>query len=448
MPPVSGKPQPFLFIMKGRLFKMDYPTAGYAKAAITPPCGTLLSGYACIRRALNIHDNLFARVIAIKADEIFIIVQLDLLMVNDKFIAALCGLLEKKYCVSSKNVFVSCIHTHSGPMDEMAGGGYFDMSVSDGPIAQGILKQIVLCTGQALSNLCGFSLSAAKSHLSGIGLNRRDPSAPIDDGLFVLSFDRSDGKKIVVYNYACHPTIMNAKNKSVTADYPGQAAKILESQESVACALFLNGACGDVSTRFTRKESSFSEVARIGSILGGEVLKLLNSENHQFPLTEIKSASASIEAKIKALPSLNEAKTALSKALEKKEKAEKSNMEKGRLRLVQSAYEGALMNLEAVKNIGSKKSVSFQIKALKIDDIFFVYIPGELFTPLALKLKRNFKGTDVNVVCYGNGNYSYIPDRKSYEEGGYETMTALFAPGEGERIIGAAVSLIKLMLDK
>ena len=424
---------------------MENPTAGYSKAIITPPFGTLLSGYACVRRAENIHDDLFARVVTIKMDETFIIVQLDLLMVSDKFIAALCDLLEKKYCINSKNVFVSCIHTHSGPMDETVGGGYFDMSVGDGPIAQNVLKQIVWCAGQALSNLCEFKLSSEKSHLRGIGLNRRDPSIPIDDSLFVLSLNRTDGKKIVMYNYACHPTIMNAKNKAVTADYPGQAAKILESQEPVVCALFLNGACGDVSTRFTRKEPSFSEVVRIGSILGGEVLKLLNSGSSQFPLTVLKSASDCIEVKIKALPSLDEAKSALSKALEKKDAAEKGHMEKGKLRLIQSAYEGALMNLETVKNIGSQKSIKFQMKALKINDIFFVYIPGELFTSLSLKLKGSFSGLDVNIVCYGNGNYSYIPDRRAYDEGGYETMTALFAPGEGEKIIDTAVSLIESM---
>mgnify|MGYP000864362676 FL=1 len=425
---------------------MVTPAAGYAKATITPPLGTLLSGYACARRAESIHDNLFARAAVIKADETFIIVQLDLLMVSDKFIASLCGRLEKKYSIKSKNVFVSCIHTHSGPMDETDGGGYFDMSVSDGPIADGVLKQIIWCAGKALSNMCGFSISTQKSHLRGIGLNRRDPSYPIDDSLSILSLNRTDGKKIVMYNYACHPTIMDAGNRSVTADYPGQAANILESQDNIACALFLNGACGDVSTRFTRKEASFSEVRRIGSILGGEALKLLNLGDSPAPLTDIKASSAALDVKVKELPSLEKAKSELSKALEAKVKAEKAHIEKGRLRLVQSAYEGALMNLGIVKNIGSKKSIYFQIKALKINSVFFVYIPGELFTPLALKLKGNFPDINLSIVCYGNGNYSYIPDKKSYGEGGYETMTALFAPGEGERIIDAASSLVKSML--
>ena len=76
-------------------------------------------------------------------------------------------------------------------------------------------------------------------------------------------FERTDGKRCLVYNYACHPTVLNADNRLRTADLPGAVAARLHEFDEV---ILLNGSCGDISTRFTRKGYGFAELDRFADI--------------------------------------------------------------------------------------------------------------------------------------------------------------------------------------
>lgn len=433
--------------------KMEKAKIGYSKQIINPPLGTPLCGYDYKRYAEGIHDNLYVRVIVIEKDETFVLVQLDLIGVDSYFIDLVNNSILRKYKINKENVVVSCIHTHSGPTgtinhNRSENEGYKDTFFSlDSTLVDYIIRQITWGVGEAIKNLCRFTLSYSNSRLQGVGLNRRLPSIPIDDELQVLIFKREDIKKIIIYNYACHPTVMNHLNIQVTADYVGEAARILESQDEVACAAFYNGECGDVSTRFIRSEASFSEVKRIGDILGGEVLKLINQRRTVEELEIIRTKSISIKMMIKSLMNLEEAKKTVADAKEKKEEAEAeaTGIKGGDLRLYQSAYEGAVFNLKMVKEYENVEKIDLEVKVLRINDRYIVYIPGELFTSLGIKLKDKFGEGKILISCYSNGLISYIPDLEAYNEGGYETLTSPFAAGEGEKLIDKIESLIESM---
>lgn len=415
---------------------------GYSKQIINPPLGTLLAGYDYERHAEGIHDNLYARAIVIEKGELFVIVELDLLGVDRFFVDFLCSSLTEKYAVKKDNILVSCIHTHSGPK------GISIPSSFDNNLIDYIIRQVAFAVGEALENMDCFTLSYRNSRLQGVGLNRNSPSAAIDNELKVILFTREDNKKIVLYNYACHPTVMNRLNMQISADYPGEASALLESRENIVCAAFYNGECGDVSTRFTRLESSFSEVRRIGNILGGEVLKLISQRGIEGHIQNIRVKSIQVDLKVKKLMKIKEAEEALEKAKAKKEEAEAKGLGGGELRVYQSVFEGAVQNLKLIESIGSLDNIEIEVKVLQIDQRYIVYIPGELFTNLGLMLKNKCKESNILISCYSNGYSGYMPDIEAYNQAGYETLSSKFAPGEGEKLVNRIVCLIESMKEE
>ena len=79
------------------------------------------------------------------------------------------------------------------------------------------------------------------------------------------------GKRAIFYSFPCHPTVLSAGNLLVSADFAGQIEKHLHGDFTV----FANGAAGDISTRFTRQESSFEECERMGKLAADYILTLL-----------------------------------------------------------------------------------------------------------------------------------------------------------------------------
>jgi hypothetical protein len=77
------------------------------------------------------------------------------------------------------------------------------------------------------------------------------------------------------------------------------------------------------------------------------------------------------------------------------------------------------------------------------NELALVGFPGDAFTELsmAIRLKSPFAHT---IVCEqsGNGNISYVPDRKAFLEGGYEVNSARFSPGGGELLVEAVQQLL------
>ncbi|MHB1457540.1 MAG: GNAT family N-acetyltransferase [Armatimonadota bacterium] len=85
------------------------------------------------------------------------------------------------------------------------------------------------------------------------------------------------------------------------------------------------------------------------------------------------------------------------------------------------------------------------IQLIRLGDIAIVGVPGELFTSLGMEIKRRspFKYTIVTAIA--NDYIGYLPDRKAFELGGYQTWTGLQCPAEigtGEAIVEAVVELM------
>jgi hypothetical protein len=90
------------------------------------------------------------------------------------------------------------------------------------------------------------------------------------------------------------------------------------------------------------------------------------------------------------------------------------------------------------------KPLDTEVQAIAVgDDLAWVGMPGDAFVELGLAIKQNspFRKTIVSEQS-GSGAISYVPNRKAFPEGGYEVISARFAPGGGEMLSEAAIRLL------
>jgi neutral ceramidase len=77
------------------------------------------------------------------------------------------------------------------------------------------------------------------------------------------------------------------------------------------------------------------------------------------------------------------------------------------------------------------------------NEVAWVSLPGEIFTELGLAIKQDSPFPHTIIAELANGSIGYIPSRRAYEQGNYEVVSARCAQGSGERLVDAAVKMLK-----
>lgn len=86
------------------------------------------------------------------------------------------------------------------------------------------------------------------------------------------------------------------------------------------------------------------------------------------------------------------------------------------------------------------------LTAIRLGDVAFVGIPGELFARLSLQLRERSPFRHTFVIGLANEEIGYIPDRQAYADGGYQTWPGWqcrVAPGTGEAMIEQALEMLE-----
>ena len=100
--------------------------------------------------------------------------------------------------------------------------------------------------------------------------------------------------------------------------------------------------------------------------------------------------------------------------------------------------------LDVAARKGEPQHVEVQVIALG-NEIAWVSLPGEIFVELGLAIKQDSPFPQTIIAELANGAIGYIPSRRAYSQGNYEVESARCAEGSGERLVDAAVRLLKEM---
>ena len=231
--------------------------AGVASVDVTPAPGQPLWGYSNRPQpATGKLDPLMARALVLACgDSRAAIVTLDLGRTpEDPLLADLRLRSLSKHKVG--NLLVTASHTHAAPSLESLDG----KANAYGPtVIDGIDKAI----GEAVANMVPVRLGIGRG-TADLGHNRRhflpdgrvamqwrnvehEPTSPVDKEFVVVRFDREDGSPLaVLLHYACHPVVLGPDNLEYSADFVGEACRIVDEKLKSTC-LYLQGGCGNIN---------------------------------------------------------------------------------------------------------------------------------------------------------------------------------------------------------
>jgi hypothetical protein len=425
---------------------------GFASQKITPETGVQLAGFLGERRALGIHDDLFVKALCLNFSDKnkYIFIVLDTVAVFKEFSMEISESIEKESGIPREHIFISATHTHSGP--EGLGSVHLSgvseavpvVGRDDEKLVEYTVHQTITAALKAISkNYEGKLEFASVKFKEQVCGSRRVEGNENPMETKVLLLRALSGEIVLAYNFGCHPTVLHEENLYISADFPGKVASVLaENINSLESVVFFNGAAGDISTRFFRKESSFNEVNRIGTIIANNIkdslpsLSELNFDEKHFGAKHIP-----ISLRIKEFPSQESLDAMLKQAQSELENAKKEGIKN--LRLYQSKIEGINGILASASLLGNSKYLDTFIKIILLDDLIFVGIPGEIFSTLGKQIEDGLKPRKVVLVGYCWDYIDYILDAKAYEEGGYEAITALIEKGEGEKIVETIIKEAK-----
>ncbi|HJN18689.1 MAG TPA: hypothetical protein QGH10_24515, partial [Armatimonadota bacterium] len=210
-------------------------TAGAAKACITPPLGTSLAGYFTDRKAVDIHDDLYAKALIVDdgSDAVALVV-CDMICCPREVLDRAKEIAHARLGIPPTSITISCTHTHTGPatagllgaVKEEAYNEWLAPRIADAlQMAFRRMQPAVACSGVGLEPNEVFNrrwVMKDGTVKMNPGIANPDlvrPSGPTDPEVGVLALETTDGTPIAaVINYALH-YVGGGDGLVVSADY-------------------------------------------------------------------------------------------------------------------------------------------------------------------------------------------------------------------------------------
>lgn len=419
--------------------------AGAVEIDITPPVGSGFDGYAARQgKSLGVHDPLLAQLLLLRAgDDQVVLISLDLLGVSLAFTQQVRDGIEQAIGVPARCMMVACSHTHSGA------GGFLPphpgiSTNQDLDLQHWVAEHLIGAAIWAEQRLQKAQLGVGRGSLEGIGLNRNDPeNGPVDKDAVVLLVQDDSGKPLaVMMNYGCHPTVLGYQNRFFSADYPGAARSTLRQIYPDTIFLYTNGASGDVSTRFTRRDQSFEEVGRMGRLLASETLRLMQTIKTQ-TTSKLSGQVSPVELRFRSFPSPQIAQRDLERLQAELEALKIAQGEHGEIRKAITRVEGAAGQVLLAKELAGRSLNESQLQLLEIGELSLVGVPGEPFTRTVLEIKNQSPNPNIAVVSYANDYQGYFPDALSIKEGDYEALISPYGADVADGLRQAVLHLLQ-----
>jgi hypothetical protein len=323
-------------------------------------------------------------------------------------------------------------HTHNGPAGVVSRLHPADDDRGSSDLRTAFVTTCAAAIAEARERMEPVELLFGQAETSGLAANRNDPTGPYDSRVSVLATRTSAGKRTaVLVHFACHPTILGADNLFTSADFPGALKRALctslDQEGSAPVVLYVNGAAGDVSTRFTRLSQDAGEVERVGAGLAAAVAALANLRSVDGPIRYARQTVL--------LPPRS-----LVESINGESNSTENRLSVAERRRQETRAQGAALLAKLVKAGPKAIRGTLEVEAWGLGDLTLVAVPGELFASLGTQIAES-QPSPTLVLGYANGYAGYLVDEAAHEAGTYEALASPFAPGAGERVAEAARTL-------
>jgi hypothetical protein len=450
-------------LIGSRAVQADEFKAGVAVADITPPPEYRMSGYFSERISTGTHDPLNAKAMYFsQGSEQAVLVFCDLVGLPAEITSHVRESASDKTGIPMSNILIAATHSHTGPLYFGVLRRYFhDTAVAkNGSDPYENVDYPSELTDKLLDVICRARNVAAPVRVQTVvgkqpqlAFNRRfhmkDGSVVFNPGKLNSNIIRAAGPtdpdvSVVLLRgaeedkalaaltvFALHLDTVGGTEYS--ADYPYYLEQTLQQKlGSDFVSIFGAGTCGDINhidVSHDRTQKGHEEAERIGTALAMTVTdELERATRVQAPALAVRSAT--IEAPLQHFT---------------EEQFEQAMQD---LRKVGTNELPFLKQVEAYKIVAVHRvdgdKLPMEVQAFRIsDELAIVGLPGEVFVELGLAIKNQspFKTTVVIELC--NDSPGYVPTRKAFAEGSYETVNSRVQPGGGEMLVEMAVKLLK-----
>lgn len=406
--------------------------AGFGSQEITPVGSMRMAGFdRRIAPSSGCLDPLFVSVLALQDTEErpFFFCCYDLLGVDSALCAALRRAVHEKLGLSEERVWVSATHTHAGPSCIFTGRKGYDAGYVDSLVKQGLAAaQQALKDSEKAAPSFGFAqiLNIASRRNQG----RNSSAFPMP--LALLRFTRAKGELVLV-RFACHPTVLDEKNTLFSRDLPGAAWGASGGKKGY---LFLNGACADLSTRFTRKASNREELTRLGGLLF-EGIQKVNCP----PSPQLGERIAVAEKRLRLTQNaalLGAEKAALLAALRVKAQQCADLQEK-------REYDSRIAVLER-ESFSAGGIRDILLSAVDLGPILLFSFPFEIDSEDGAFFEETLSevaGKPVYLLCYTGGYDGYLPSGNPLSaNSSYEDIASPYGAEAREQILECAITCV------
>ncbi|MBC7329774.1 neutral/alkaline non-lysosomal ceramidase N-terminal domain-containing protein [bacterium] len=388
----------------------------YGEVDITPHFPVDLVGYGNrVNPCLGILDPVFCTFILLESDKKkALLLSFDLLAFGERLRQSLLPHL-RRLGFSQEEIFPFATHTHSAPSTGAVPymGNTYQNWLKD------IGKSIANKIKEAMERQEEKKLKVVTGEVD-IALNRRTlpgwlptrkEEGYVEKEFAVLFFDN-----IPLVNFTCHAVCLGGDNRFISADFPGRARVYLKSFLTTPAVLMANGPAGDQNP----KERGIYGLEITGRKLAESVFSVYEKSN------EVKADYIDYAHKLQSFPLAEPPSTDWLKDFIKEQEKGIENASLPEQIWRTSYIRWATDTLRKVEEGNYEKVVKGKISLLKIGELLFLFLPGEVFSEIGKKAKELIreKGFMPFVVGYYDKIIGYLPTTSAFEEGGYEVSDA------------------------
>ena len=424
----------------------------------------------------SIRDHLFARAIVVDDGRTCaVLVGIDLGAAGNQIVDDAIPRASKAAGCPAQNFIISATHTHSSNTQGLGQGPPTARTVADAIVEAVTVAKTKLATARVGYGKTLIDLSVNRD-LFNHNLEWRqepNPDGPSDKTLAVVEFLGEDNIPIGVYmNYAMHP-INFYLSGVISADFPGEASRYIEDLfDDRTVAVFSQGPSGDQNPRdfrsptlimaqrsaLTNERGPF--VQRIGPapLPEASAPQGFNPQRASSERTAIPNAN--LDAYRKVLSRTGDyvrmlgSMIASSAVRVMRESIEPAGTARiwarqetfpcpGRVRL--DADNPARENVFPGYKDGP--DVNLKVGLLRIGDINFVTVNGEVYSQIGMRLKAEAPASKTIMVTLANGsaNAGYIYADRAYSHLTFQVIGSRLKPGCAEgKIVATAIKLMRL----
>lgn len=432
--------------------------AGFGRACITPKGFVhLAGGDAAKRRTDTVLDDLYITCVALQeGGQTVLIYTMDVVAAEDSFTQPARLAVSAATGIAPENILLNATHVHSAVSirSEWDGVEAYRELFNEAAAKAGV---------DAIADLADAGIAYGDTPTEGLAFVRH---YALDNGTFagpnfgnfksgniighaekadtlcqIVRFARKDKKDILMMNFPAHATLKGRTiDLWISADFPGTTRQYVEEQTGTLVAYFIAGGGNQVpSSRIEGEAVSNSDHQLYGQTLGKYVVDALPG------LTQIDATGLELKTKTyigsankEDLDKLPMAETVIAAG------REFGNVSKEAVAVAKAnGFSSYFAATAVVTRSRLPETIPMDLRTLRIGNLGFVFAPYEMFGTSAMTLREKSPCQATFIVTCSQGAKGYMPDRRGFELGCYESCVTRFARGTAEALVDEFVAMLK-----